>query len=97
MNRIKKRNVVSPTDSHYYELALAAEGAEFIGIQLGGSRESLILFADPKIGSTLALSESDFSREAVADRLEDSRYAFEHPVAKCGSRGQLAESPFFES
>jgi hypothetical protein len=63
------------TDTRYYEAALAAEGAEFRGIQ-SGPRGALILFADPKLGSTLAVAESEFSPEAVSHRLEDSRRAF---------------------
>lgn len=64
-------------DTRYYESAVAAEGAEFQGIQLC-PRGALILFADPKLRSTLAISESEFSREAVAQRLKDSRRAFNH-------------------
>jgi hypothetical protein len=72
---------MSTADTHYYEAAVAAEGAEFQGIQFG-PRGALILFADPKLGSTLAVSESEFSQEAVAHRLEESRRAFNHLASK---------------
>ena len=42
-----------------YEEILAEHGAEFHGIQQG-PRETLILFADPELRTTLAVPESDF-------------------------------------
>jgi hypothetical protein len=43
-----------------YRSILAALGAEFRGVQ-PGPRETLILFADPRSGSTLAVAESEFT------------------------------------
>jgi hypothetical protein len=78
------------TDTHYYEAVVAAEGAEFRGIQFG-PRGALILFADPNLGSTLAVSEAEFSREAVAHRLEDSRRAFNCKGDRQRVRWKLAD------
>jgi hypothetical protein len=62
-------------DIHYYEATITAQGGEFRGIQFG-PRSTLILFADPRLGSTLAVAESEFSPEAVSRRLQDCRRAF---------------------
>jgi hypothetical protein len=59
-----------------YRSILAAQGAEFRGVQ-PGPRETLILFADPRSGSTLAVAESEFTPEAVSNRLEECRRAFD--------------------
>jgi hypothetical protein len=58
-----------------YEAILAEHGAEFRGIQQG-PRETLILFADPELRTTLAVPESDFSSQSVSQRLQESRSAF---------------------
>jgi hypothetical protein len=59
-----------------YRSIIAAQGAEFRGVQ-PGPPETLILFADPRLGRTLAVAESEFSSEAVSNRLEESRRAFD--------------------
>ena len=58
-------------NSAHYEAILAEHGAEFRGIQQG-PRESLVLFADPKLRTTLTVPESEFSSQTVSQRLEDS-------------------------
>ena len=62
-------------NSAHYEAILAEYGAEFRGIQQG-PRESLILFADPELRTTLAVPESEFSSQTVSQRLQESRSAF---------------------
>jgi hypothetical protein len=62
--------------SAHYEAILAEHGAEFRGIQQG-PRESLVLFADPELRTTLAVPESEFSSQAVSRRLQESRRAYE--------------------
>jgi hypothetical protein len=59
-----------------YRSIIAAQGAEFRGVQ-PGPPETLILFADPRLGRTLAVAESEFSSEVVSNRLEESRRAFD--------------------
>jgi hypothetical protein len=67
----------------HYEAILAEHGAEFRGIQQG-PRESLILFADPELPTTLAVPESKFSPQAISKRLQENRSAFhlDAPVQK---------------
>jgi hypothetical protein len=69
--------------SAHYEAILAEHGAEFRGIQQG-PRESLTLFADPELRTTLAVTKSDFSSQTVSRRLEESRraYQFDSTVQK---------------
>jgi hypothetical protein len=62
-------------NSAHYKAILAEHGAEFRGIQQG-LRESLVLFADPELRTTLAVPESEFSSQAVSRRLQESRSAF---------------------
>ena len=62
-------------NSAHYEAILAEHGAEFRGIQQG-PRESLALFADPELRTTLAVPESEFSSQTVSQRLHESRSAF---------------------
>jgi hypothetical protein len=62
-------------DILYYESVIAAQGAEFRGIQTG-PRGDLILFADPQLRSTLAVAEVEFSPRAVSCKLEESRHSF---------------------
>jgi hypothetical protein len=62
-------------NSAHYEAILAEHGAEFRGIQQG-PRESLVLFADPELRTTLAVPESEFSSQTVSRRLQESRSAF---------------------
>jgi hypothetical protein len=59
-----------------YAAVIAKQGAEFRGVQFG-PRGTLILFADPRSRSTLAVAESEFSPEAVSQRLQESRRAFD--------------------
>ena len=47
----------------------------FRGIQQGPS-ESLVLFADPELRTTLTVPESEFSSQTVSQRLRESRSAF---------------------
>jgi hypothetical protein len=63
-------------DSRHYIAVLAEHGAEFCGIQ-EGPRESLILFADPELRTTLAVPESEFSSEEVSRRLQKIRSAYD--------------------
>jgi hypothetical protein len=63
------------SDVLYYQQVIAELGAEFRGMQQG-PREMLILFADPELRSTLAVTEHDFSPEVVSRRLEESQRAF---------------------
>ena len=63
-------------NSAHYEAILAEHGAEFRGIQQG-PRESLVLFADPEFRTTLAVPESEFSSQTVAQRLLESRRAYD--------------------
>jgi hypothetical protein len=58
----------------YYAHVLGALGAEFQGIQ-HGPRGALILFADPHSRSTLAVAQSEFTAEAVMQRIYESRAA----------------------
>ena len=60
----------------HYETILAEQGAEFRGIQQG-PRESLVLFADPQLRTTLAVPESEFSPQTVSKRLQESRSAYD--------------------
>jgi hypothetical protein len=62
-------------NSARYEAILAEHGAEFRGVQQG-PRESLVLFADPELRTTLAVPESEFSSQTVRRRLQESRSAF---------------------
>jgi hypothetical protein len=73
-------------DSRHYIAVLAEHGAEFCGIQ-EGPRESLILFADPELRTTLAVPESEFSSEEVSR----TKVAV---LSVCGVRG-TDEHPFF--
>jgi hypothetical protein len=61
---------------HEYESIIAAQGAEFRGVE-SGPQQTLILFADPRLGKTLTLAESEFCPEAVTNLLEESRRALE--------------------
>jgi hypothetical protein len=69
-------SVVMDENSAHYEAILAEHGAEFRGIQQG-PRESLILFADPELRTTLAVPESEFSSQTVSRRLQESRRAYD--------------------
>jgi hypothetical protein len=64
------------SNEHNYRSILAEHGAEFRGVQ-EGPRGNLILFADPRLGSTWAVAESEFTDEAVSRRLEEGRRAFD--------------------
>jgi len=70
-------------DTAHYEAILAEHGAEFRGIQ-SGPDETLILFADPNLRTTLAVTESEFSSQTISQRLEETRraYAFDSTVQK---------------
>jgi len=70
-----RRYVPLMNDLHYYETVVEQQGAEFQGIQMG-PKGALILFADPKLRTTLAIAEPEFSPEAVSRRLQDSRHTF---------------------
>jgi hypothetical protein len=59
-----------------YQSIIVAQGAEFRGVQ-SGPEETLILFADPRQGKTLAVAESEFCPETVSQRLEESRRALD--------------------
>jgi len=59
-----------------YAAVIRRQGAEFRGIQFG-PRGALILFADPKSRTTLAVSELEFCPQTVSRRLQESRRAFD--------------------
>ena len=63
-------------DEKEYVSIVTAQGAEFRGVQ-SGPEQTLILFADPQLGHTLAVTESEFCSEAVSNRLKESRRALE--------------------
>jgi hypothetical protein len=50
------------SDVLYYQQVIAELGAEFRGIQQG-PRETLILFADPELRSTLAVTDRSSRRK----------------------------------
>ena len=54
------------------EEVLRANGAEFQGY-IAACGRTLVLFSDPVSGTTLALETAEFSTDAVAARLEESR------------------------
>jgi hypothetical protein len=66
-----------------YAEVIRREGGEFLGIQRG-PRGALVLFTDPESRTTLAVRELEFCPEAVSQRLQESRQAFElhHQVQK---------------
>jgi hypothetical protein len=62
-----------------YAEVIRAQGAEFLGIQFG-PYGALVLFNDPQSWTTLAVYELEFSPQAVSQRLQRSRQAFDrHP------------------
>jgi hypothetical protein len=63
------------SDVLYYQQVITELGAEFRGMQQG-PRETLVLFADPELRSTLAVTEEEFSPELVSRRLQESKRAF---------------------
>jgi hypothetical protein len=67
----------------HYEAILAEHGAEFRGLQ-SGPGGTLILFADLKFRTTLAITESEFSSQTISQRLEETRraYALDSTVQK---------------
>jgi hypothetical protein len=60
-----------------YAEVIRAQGAEFIGIQHWGPQGGLVLFADPTSWTTLAVYELEFSSQAVSQRIQKSRQAFD--------------------
>ena len=73
------------SDTSNYAAIIAEQGAEFRGVQLS-PHGALILFADPRLKSTLAVAESEFSPEAVSQRLQESRRLFD---LECGIQKSL--------
>ena len=67
-----------PNSERDYAAVVRSVGAEYLGIQLG-PHGSLILFTDPESRTTLAVAELEFSPQAVSNRLQESRQAFELP------------------
>jgi hypothetical protein len=63
------------TDTLQYAAVIVTEGAEFIGIQRL-PEGNLILFTDTQYRNTLAVTEREFSREAVSLRLRENRRRF---------------------
>ena len=61
-----------------YAEVIRVEGGEFLGIQRG-PRGALVLFIDPESQTTLAVRELEFCAQAVSQRLQESRRAFEVP------------------
>ena len=59
-----------------YADVIRSQGAEFVGIQFG-PKGALVLFNDPTSRTTLAVYELDFSPQAVSQRLQKSRQAFD--------------------
>jgi hypothetical protein len=59
-----------------YAEVIRAQGAEFLGIQ-PGLRGALVLFTDPESRTTLAVHELEFSPQAISQRLQRSRQAFD--------------------
>jgi hypothetical protein len=59
-----------------YAEVIRVAGGEFLGIQRG-PRGALVLFIDPESRTTLAVHELEFCRQAVSQRLQESRRAFE--------------------
>jgi hypothetical protein len=59
-----------------YAEVIRSLGAEYVGIQFG-PRGALVLFNDPASWTTLAVDELDFSPQAVSQRLQKSRQAFD--------------------
>jgi len=59
-----------------YAEVIRREGGEFLGIQRG-PRGALVLFTDPESRTTLAIRELEFCSQAVSQRLQESRQAFE--------------------
>ena len=64
-----------PTQQEDYQNAkvLASLGMKYEGIQ----SQRLVVFTDPQTKSTLAIDCHNFSREAVIEKVEKSRKAFE--------------------
>jgi hypothetical protein len=59
-----------------YAKVIRAQGAEFIGMQLG-VHGALVLFTEPESRTTLAVYELEFSPQAISQRLQRSRQAFD--------------------
>jgi hypothetical protein len=59
-----------------YAEVIRAQGAEFLGMQPGLHGE-LVLFTDPESWTTLAVYELEFSPQAISQRLQRSRQAFD--------------------
>ena len=59
-----------------YADVIRSQGAEFVGIQFGPNG-ALVLFNDSASRTTLAVYELDFSPQAVSQRLQKSRQAFD--------------------
>src|SRR5690348_12069702 len=74
-----------------YEAILGMHGARFQG-KMAGSKEPLILFSCPASGSTLALLESEFCSDALAERLAKSRREYERGLAELAFSSTLPRS-----
>ena len=59
-----------------YAEVIRAQGAEFLGMQ-PGLHGALVLFTDPESWTTLAVYEVEFSPQAISQRLQRSRQAFD--------------------
>jgi hypothetical protein len=59
-----------------YAEVIRAQGAEFLGMQ-PGLHGPLVLFTDPESWTTLAVHEVEFSPQAISQRLQRSRQAFD--------------------
>jgi hypothetical protein len=59
-----------------YAEVIRAQGAEFLGMQ-PGLDGALVLFTDPESWTTLAVYELEFSPQAISQRLQRSRQAFD--------------------
>ena len=59
-----------------YAEVIRVAGGEFLGIQRG-PRGALVLFTDPESRTTLAVHELKFCSQAVSQRLQESRRAFD--------------------
>ena len=59
-----------------YAEVIRVAGGEFLGIQRA-PRGALVLFTDPESRTTLAVHELEFCPQAISQRLQESRRAFE--------------------
>jgi hypothetical protein len=69
------------TDTLQIAAVVVRAGAEFIGIQRL-PEGNLILFTDRQYRNTLAVTEREFSPEAVSVRLRENRRRFTNPQSR---------------